>query len=113
MAQKTRLKTKRGADTTVPAFLKPENRPVQYFSQEYIDQCQKMSLKEIIEKVDQQQQFFWKMHLEENFDQSVLISLKVPKNLLQKFKQVAEENNLKYQTQIKNLMQDWLLKTLG
>ncbi len=94
----------------MPDFLKKQNRPVQYFTEEYIAQCKKMSLEEIVDKISEQQQFFWQIHLAKNFNESVLISLKVPKNLLQKFRKKCESTDLKYQTQIKNLMIDWLLK---
>lgn len=56
-----------------PEFLKKENRPVQYFSEEYLAECQKMSLLEIINKISDQQ-------------------------------------DIKYQTQIKNLMISRVLK---
>ena len=104
MAKKTNL-------SIIPDFLRPENRPVQYFTKDYIDQCKKMSLLEIVEKIDQQQQFFWKMHQEKNHDESILISLKIPKNLLKKFRALSDQKNIKYQTQIKVLMQEWLLKS--
>lgn len=93
-----------------PDFLKKENRPVQYFSEEYLAECQKMSLQEIIYKISDQQDLFWKMHAEKNEDESTLISLKVPKKLLTHFRKKCEQQDFKYQTQIKNLMISWVLK---
>ena len=69
-----------------PHFLRKENRPVQYFTEEYIRQCQKMSLEEIVDKISEQQDFFWQMHQDTQSEESVLISLKVPKNLLSHFR---------------------------
>jgi predicted DNA binding CopG/RHH family protein len=39
---------------------------------------------------------------------SKLISLKVPEDLLEAFKYKAKANGFRYQTQIKQLMRDWL-----
>lgn len=93
-----------------PDFLKKENRPVQYFSEDYLAECQKMSLLEIVNKISDQQDFFWKMHTDKNYDESTLISIKVPKNLLTEFRKKCETQDFKYQSQIKNLMMAWLLK---
>ena len=93
----------------MPEFLRKENRPVQYFSEEYIHQCQKMSLEEIVDKISEQQDFFWQMHLEKNFNESVLISLKIPKNLLDHFRKKCSASGVKYQTQIKNLIIGWTI----
>jgi predicted DNA binding CopG/RHH family protein len=41
---------------------------------------------------------------------SRLISLKVPENLLSAFKSKSEMSGIRYQTQIKELMQAWLNK---
>lgn len=39
---------------------------------------------------------------------SILISMKVPKDLLESFRQKAKKSDVPYQTQIKRLMQQWL-----
>lgn len=39
---------------------------------------------------------------------SQLISIKIPENLLRAFKFACENQNIKYQTQIKKLMAEWL-----
>lgn len=39
---------------------------------------------------------------------SILISMKVPKDLLENFKVKAKKNEIAYQTQIKQLMLKWL-----
>lgn len=44
-------------------------------------------------------------------NQSKLISMKIPENLLRTFKAKCEAKDLKYQTQIKKLMLEWLSKS--
>ena len=44
----------------------------------------------------------------EGSQKSKLISLKVPEELLESFRTRCELKGLKYQTQIKQLMKDWL-----
>ena len=111
MAEKTSFVKKKLSDSfSPPDFLKPENRPVQYFTQEYIDQCKKMSREEIVEKISEQQEFFWKMHLGEEFEKSQLISIKIPRHLLKAFRDQCDQSGVKYQTQIKKLMLQWLLQ---
>lgn len=90
-------------------FYKINQRPVQYFNQGYIDQCQHMSHIEIIEKITEQQNLFWSLQ-NVDVDKSCLISLKVNDLLLEKFKEACESHNLKYQTQIKKLMMNWVLQ---
>jgi predicted DNA binding CopG/RHH family protein len=43
-------------------------------------------------------------------DRSKLISIKVPENLLRAFRFACESREVKYQTQIKKLMAEWLDK---
>ncbi len=96
-------------DYLMPEFLRKENRPVQYFSEAYIQLCQKMSLEEIVDKISEQQDFFWQLHQEKSFNESVLISLKIPKNLLTEFRKKSSASGVKYQTQLKNLIMSWIL----
>ena len=77
-------------------------KPVQYFSDEYLEKCKKMNCSQILRFLED----FRK--LQEKTDPSILISLKVPKSLLENFKSKATKSNIKYQTQIKNLMRSWL-----
>lgn len=79
-------------------------KPVQYFSDEYLEQCKKMTPLQIVQFLDD----FRKLN--EKKEPSILISLKVPQSLLRNFKFECKKRNLKYQTQIKQLMQDWLKK---
>jgi predicted DNA binding CopG/RHH family protein len=41
-------------------------------------------------------------------DQSILISIKIPQSLLSEFKKTCSEQGVKYQTQMKSLMREWL-----
>ena len=83
-------------------------RPVQYFSDEYIERCKDLSTEEILQFIDD----FQKLHTQNHpikKEKSKLISLKVEPYLLNTFKLQCETQGLKYQTQIKQLMKEWLL----
>ena len=77
-------------------------KPVQFFSDEYLEQCRKMSPEEILEFLEA-----FRL-LQEPPTKSKLISIKIPENLLNAFRKKCELNHVKYQTKIKELMQDWL-----
>ncbi len=77
-------------------------KPVQYFSDDYLDQCRTATPEQIIAFLESYRQ------MQEGEDKSKLISMKVPESLLSVFRQKCELNGLKYQTQIKQLMRDWL-----
>jgi predicted DNA binding CopG/RHH family protein len=79
-------------------------RPVQYFSDGYLKQCQKMSSTEIVQFLDD----FRKLVVDKPSGPSRLISLKVPDIELQSFRKKCEHEGVKYQTQIKKLMRDWV-----
>lgn len=78
-------------------------RPVQYYSDEYLARCREMSPGEIAEFLEN----FRLLHGGET-RASRLISLKVPQALLDAFKQRCRLAGVRYQTQIKILMGDWL-----
>lgn len=78
-------------------------RPVQKFSDEYLDRCREMSPDEIVRFLDD----FRRIHGKTNA-KSRLISIKMPEDLLAAFKAKAKLENVRYQTQIKNLMKAWL-----
>ncbi|MCI0508036.1 MAG: BrnA antitoxin family protein [Gammaproteobacteria bacterium] len=77
-------------------------RPVQYFTREYLEQCKKLSTKDILEFLEA---FRLMQQLE---DKTRLISIKIPETMLSAFKKKCELNNIKYQTKIKQLMKEWL-----
>ena len=79
---------------------------VQEFSSEYLAQCQKMSSEEILNFLDQ----FGLIHGNPALKQSKskLISMKVSEDLLQAFKAKAKLEGVRYQSQIKILMRQWI-----
>ena len=78
-------------------------RAVQKFSDEYLERCSEMSADDIVRFLDD----FRRIHGNKP-GKSRLISMKVPEELLTAFKAKAKLENLRYQTQIKKLMRDWL-----
>ena len=78
-------------------------KPVQYFSDEYLEQCKSFSTDAIIEYLENFRS------LQAPDDKSRLISIKVPESLLISFRTKAALHQVKYQTQIKQLMKDWVL----
>jgi len=79
-------------------------RPIQYFSDEYLEQCRHMQPDEIIRYLED----FRRLHSSRPA-RSKLISMKVPEDLLEAFKARAKLAGIPYQTQIKALMRDWLV----
>jgi predicted DNA binding CopG/RHH family protein len=79
-------------------------KTVQYFSDEYLEQCKAMSPEQIIQYLDD----FRQLHGSRTKAKSKLISLKVPEDLLAVFKQQAVRHGTPYQTQIKKLMKAWV-----
>ena len=77
-------------------------KPVQYFSDEYLDQCRTATPEQILTFLEHYRQ------MQGVEGKSKLISMKVPESLLAAFRQKCELDGLKYQTQIKQLMRDWL-----
>jgi predicted DNA binding CopG/RHH family protein len=80
-------------------------KPVQYFSDEYLEQCRSMTPDQIIQYLDD----FRKLHGTRTFSRSKLISMKVPESLLNVFKAQAAREGIPYQTKIKALMKEWVL----
>lgn len=77
-------------------------KPLQYFSDDYLQHCKKMTPEQILRFLEE----FRLMQMPE--PKSRLISLKVPQPMLALFKQKCAMTGVKYQTQIKSLMQRWL-----
>lgn len=78
-------------------------RPVQRFSDEYLEHCRTLSPEDIVRFLDD----FRKLHAAAN-TRSRLVSLKVPEPLLAAFRTKARLHGVPYQTQIKNLMRAWV-----
>jgi predicted DNA binding CopG/RHH family protein len=79
-------------------------KPVQYFNDDYLEQCRSFSTEAILEYLEN-----FRLMQQPN-DKMRLISIKIPESLLASFKTKSALNNTKYQTQIKKLMRDWLEK---
>jgi predicted DNA binding CopG/RHH family protein len=79
-------------------------KTVQYFTDEYLQQCRAMTPDQIIRFLDE----FRQLHGVETRTGSKLISIKVQENLLSAFKARAELAGVPYQTQIKKLMKTWI-----
>ena len=80
-------------------------RPVQFFTDEYLAQCRGMTADQVIRFLED----FRNLHAGRP-TRSKLISLKVPEDLLQAFRQRAELTGVPYQAQIKRLMRQWVLE---
>ncbi len=79
-------------------------RPVQYFSDEYLKQCQQMSVKDRVQFLED----FSKLQDRRSPRKSRLISMRIDEVLLDRFKAQAKSYGLPYQTLIKQLMRDYL-----
>lgn len=79
-------------------------KAVQYFSDEYLQQCREMTPEQIIQFLDD----FRQLHGADSRSKSKLISIKVPENLLSAFKTKAALAGVPYQTRIKALMKAWV-----
>ena len=78
-------------------------RPVQRFTAAYLERCRDLSPDDIVRFLED----FKRIQGAAN-TRSRLISLKVPEPLLAAFKVQAKLRGVRYQTQIKTLMRDWL-----
>jgi hypothetical protein len=81
-------------------------KTIQYFSDEYLEQCRGMTPDQIVRFLDD----FRQLHGTPGRSQSKLISIKIPENLLSAFKVRASLAGMPYQTQIKVLMKAWLVE---
>ncbi len=74
-------------------------RPVQYFSDEYLERCKGMTPYQILKALDDYR-LLQGIHTEK----LKLISIKIAPSLLVAFKTKAKLEGIPYQTKIKNLM---------
>jgi len=77
-------------------------KPVQYFSDEYLEQCKGATPMQILEFLEQYRL------MQAQPAVSKLIGMKVPEPLLLAFRSKCELEGVKYQNQIKKLMQEWV-----
>ena len=79
-------------------------RPLQYFSDDYLEQSRKIPPQQILQFLED----FRLMHAPRGA--SRLISMKVHESLLDAFKLRCRVDGVRYQTKIKELMHEWLSK---
>ncbi len=78
-----------------------QTKTVQHFSDEALDRAKDLTTTQIIEFIEN----FRNLHFQASLNQkSVLISMKVPNDLLQVFKMTAQLKGKRYQSWIKELM---------
>lgn len=80
-------------------------KPLQYFSEEYLQRTSQATPAQILTFLEQYRLL---QGAEPVKPQSRLISMKVPEDMLQAFRSKCELSGAKYQTQIKRLMHEWL-----
>lgn len=79
-------------------------KTIQKFSKEYLEHCKSMKPEQIVRFLDD----FRRLHGATKDDPMRLISMKIPESLLNAFKLKSQASGLRYQTQIKALMKEWL-----
>ena len=79
-------------------------KPVQSFSDGYLEKCKRMKPAEILRFLDN----FRLLYAPERRKANRQISLKVSEELLETFKTKARLDGVPYQTQIKRLMTEWV-----
>ena len=79
-------------------------KTVQYFSDDYLDKTSNATPEQILAFLEE----FRLMQAPDNPTRSKLISLKVAEDLLALFRAKCEIEGVKYQTQIKTLMSQWI-----
>ena len=80
-------------------------RTLQLFSDEYLEQCKNANPEAILEFLESFRQ------MNDTSLKSKLISIKVPRPLLESFRRRCKLEEIRYQTQIKKLMEQWLRGT--
>ncbi len=82
-----------------------KTRAVQHFSDEYLQECKKMSADQICQFLDD----YKKLH----FDIGKLkqINLRVPENILKAFQAKARLEGVQYQKKIRELITNWAINS--
>lgn len=80
-----------------------KERPVQYFTREYIERAKELTPDQILQFLED----FRTLHTQEA-EKCQLISIKIEPSLLRAFKTKCKLLGVPYQTQLKKLMKDWL-----
>ncbi len=80
-----------------------KEKPIQYFSQDYVERCRELTPDQILEFLEN-----FRNLMSETPQKCQLISLKIEPSLLNAFKLKSKLSGVSYQTQIKKLMKNWL-----
>lgn len=118
LTEKVNIRLDQFSEEYTPIPLKIENLELHYLA---IDDCQKLGIKIeshtprirelgprlILDRFDNLR-FYHRLEAKKELGKSKLISMKVPQNLLDAFKEKSDYLGVPYQTQIKKLMKDWL-----
>lgn len=85
------------------------------FSAPYLVKCKKMSSKDILSYLEDYRTSYLQPNptfktSQASKKKSILISMKVQQDLLEEFKKMCNKKGIKYQTQIKILMDSWIQK---
>ena len=83
-------------------------KALQIFDDQYLERCRKLSPDDIVKFLDEFRQLHGTNASIQLTSKSKLISIKIPEDLLAAFKTKAQLHGLKYQTQMKVLMTEWL-----
>ena len=79
-------------------------KALQKFSDEYLEQCKKLTSEEICQFLSDHQELMAGVE-----EKTVLISIRIPKNILEMVKQKSQLSRKKYQSQIVELLRNWVL----
>ena len=79
-------------------------RPVQYFTEEYLEHCKTLSTAQILDFLES-----FRM-LNASPGKLEQINIRVPSNTLKAFKIKSKSNGIQYQRKIKELMAEWVVK---
>ena len=82
-------------------------KPVQYFNDEYLVQCQNLTTEQIVQFLED----FRMIHNIGNNPGTKLISIKIEQDLLNTFKTQSALDGVPYQTRIKSLMRAFLSRS--
>ena len=80
-------------------------KPVFHFTPEYLERCKSLTTDQIVQFLED----YRKVYSGSAAATTESVSIGVPEHLLEVFRTRCELEGVKYQTQIKKLMRDWLL----
>ncbi|MFK8067386.1 MAG: hypothetical protein AB8D52_03995 [Gammaproteobacteria bacterium] len=84
-------------------------KTVQKFNSAYLQRCADLGADDILNFLED----FSNLHRQQPKSPSKLISIKIPENLLNTFRGKCQLEDVKYQTKIKQLMEDYLIQEMG